>query len=256
VTNNKDLLMISEKTLYTYIAAGMFSAESTDLRCKVKMKRRESKPILRIDRACMAGRTREDFLAYMDENPDTAVIETDSVIGKKGDGQKVLLTIHFPHSGFMLAFIRDANTSRSVSEVFFWLKMTLGIKVFRRMFPVIIVDRGSEFTNPIAIEQDEIGQVWTRLFYCDPYSSFQKPHIENNHRMLRMISPKGVSLNPLTQDKVNLMMSHINSYAREALGDRAPIDVFAGIFGEEVVNELGLRKINPNDIVLKPSLIK
>jgi IS30 family transposase len=256
VTNNKDVLMISEKTLYTYISAGMFSATSMDLRCKVKMKARKTKPMLRIDRDYMDGRTREDFLAYMDENPDTAVIEMDSVLGKKGDGEKVLLTIHFPHSEFMLAFLRDANTSRSVSEIFCCLRVALGIKSFRRMFPVMTVDRGAEFTNPTAIEQDEIGQAWTRLFYCDPYSSFQKPHIENNHRLLRMILPKGVSMNPLTQDKVNLMMSHINSYARKALADRTPIDVFAGMFGREVIKKLGLRKIDANDIILKPSLLK
>jgi hypothetical protein len=43
--NNKDALMISEKTLYKYIAANFFGAESTDLTRKVGMKpRRKSRP--------------------------------------------------------------------------------------------------------------------------------------------------------------------------------------------------------------------
>ena len=256
LANNKDVLMVSEKTLYTYIAAGLFTATSTDLKCKVRMKPRKTKPIIRVDRECMKGRTRKDFIEFIDENPDTAVVEMDSVLGKKGKGEKVLLTIHFPHAEFMLAFLRNANTARSVSEAFCWLRTTLGHKDFSRAFPLITVDRGSEFTDPEAIERDEKGRVWTRLYYCDPYSSYQKPHVENGHRLVRMVLPKGTSFNSLTQDKVILMMCHINSYAREALGGRTPIDVFADMYGMEIAKKLGIRKINPNDIILKPSLLK
>jgi IS30 family transposase len=256
LVNNKDDLMISEKTLYTYIAAGLFSATSTDLRCKVKMKPRKEKKAIRIDRACMAGRTREDFIKLMDENPDTPFVEMDTVIGKKGKGEKVLLTIHFPKAEFMLAFIRDANTSRSVSEIFKRLRKKLSCETFSLLFPVITVDRGSEFTNPAAIEQDAKGRAWARLYYCDPYSSYQKPYIENAHRMLRMVSPKGKSMNGLTQEKVNLMMSHINSYARKALGGRTPIDVLEDMYGMDVIAKLGIRKISANDIILNPSLTK
>jgi IS30 family transposase len=256
LTHNRDALMISEKTLYTYIDAGLFSTGNTDLWCKVKMKPRKKKPLLRIDRAFMAGRTREDFLLYMNEHPDTAIVEMDTVMGIKGRGEKCLLTIHFPVSAFMLAFIRDANTSRSVSEIFETLRTVLGSRDFRRIFPLILTDRGSEFTNPVAIEQDKRGCTLTKLYYCDPYSSYQKPFVENNHRLIRRISPKGRSMNKLTQDKVNLMMSHINSYTREALGGRSPIDVFADMFGQKIIKKLGISKIISSDITLKPSLLE
>jgi len=253
--NNRDALMVSAKTLYTYIAAGLFTAKSTDLRCKVKMKPRKAKKAIRIDRACMAGRTREDFLSYMKEHPDTAIVEMDTVIGKKGRGEKVLLTVHFPVAGFMLAFIRDANTAKSVTDIFARLRKTLGYETFHKAIPLLVTDRGSEFTNPAAIEQRGKNRAWTRVFYCDPYSPYQKPCIENNHRMIRMVLPKGTSFNGLTQDGVDLMMSHINSYARDALGGRRPIDVFADMYGEETVKKLGVRRIHANDIVLKPSLL-
>ncbi|WP_363319125.1 hypothetical protein [Desulfosporosinus sp.] len=44
----------------------------------------------------------------MKEHPDTPIVEMDSVEGVKGG--KILLTIHFTDSQFMLAFIRNANT--------------------------------------------------------------------------------------------------------------------------------------------------
>lgn len=46
----------------------------------------------------------------------------------------------------MLAFIRDHNTARSVTEVFNRLYELLGHEVFNALFPVILTDRGSEFT--------------------------------------------------------------------------------------------------------------
>lgn len=52
----------------------------------------------------------------------------------------------------MLAFLRDANTARSVSEIFEHLYEVLGHETFTTLFPVILTDRGSEFTDPLAIE--------------------------------------------------------------------------------------------------------
>ena len=70
----------------------------------------------------------------------------DSVIGTVGG--KVLLTIHFPETSFMMAFLRDANTSQSVIDVFDYLYRKLGKELFEKLFPVILTDRGSEFSNP------------------------------------------------------------------------------------------------------------
>jgi len=48
----------------------------------------------------------------------------DSVVGTKGG--KVLLTIHFVESSLMLAFLRDANTSQSIIDIFNALDRILG----------------------------------------------------------------------------------------------------------------------------------
>lgn len=80
-------------------------------------------------------------------------MQMDSVIGRVG--RKCLLTIHFVETSFMLAFLRDANTSASVIQIINLLDQTLGSKTFDRLFPVILTDNGSEFSNPKAIEQRE-----------------------------------------------------------------------------------------------------
>ena len=129
----------------------------------------------------------------------------DTVEGKKGAGQKVLLTIIFPHTEFMLAFIRDANTARSVTEIFDEIKTKLGFNRFEEIFPILLTDNGSEFSNPSAIETDEDMHIWTHIFYCDPNCAYQKGSIEAGHRLIRKVIPKGTSLNNFTQEDIDLM---------------------------------------------------
>jgi IS30 family transposase len=255
---NKDRLMISDKTLYKYIYANFFGAASTDLTRKVGMRPRRKKRTVKVERSCRKGRTYKDLATYLDVSPDTEVIEMDSVIGAKGQGEKVLLTILFPQSHFMLAFLRDANTARSVNQVFDDLYDGFGEDAFRELFPVIKTDNGAEFTAPTGIETDGDGVVRTRVFYCDPYQSNQKASCENNHRFIRMALPKGTSMNILTQDDVDLMMSHINSYARKILGGQTPVEVFLRQHEniKDLLKKLGIRIIPPNDITLKPRPFK
>jgi IS30 family transposase len=76
----------------------------------------------------------------MKEHPDTPIVEMDSVEGVKGG--KVLLTLHFLDSQFMLAFIRNANTSQSVIDTFERLYGELRPYSFQELFPVILTDNG------------------------------------------------------------------------------------------------------------------
>jgi IS30 family transposase len=255
---HKDELMISDKTLYKYIAANFFGASSTDLARKVRMRPRRKRRAVKVERSCRKGRTMEDLASYLSNDADTDVVEMDPVIGAKGQGEKVLLTLYFTHSHLMLAFLRDANTARSVKQAFDELHGKLGDKGFRRLFHVIRTDNGPEFTAPTDIETDEDGNVRTRVFYCDPCQSNQKAACENNHRLIRMVLPKGTSMNNLTQGDVSLMMSHINSYARKALGGQTPIEVFLRQHKniKRLLEKLGLRIIMAKDVTLKPKLFK
>ena len=50
-------------------------------------------------------------------------------------------------------------------------------------------------------------------------------------------------------------MSHINSYVREASGDKAPCDLMTQKFGIEFAGLFNIRRIPVSDVVLKPSLL-
>lgn len=253
--NNADEIMVDERTIYNYVEAGILSIGNIDLPRKVRYKKRKRKKNVCIDKKCHEGRAYEDFLAFMEAHPDYVPVEMDSVEGKR-DSTKVLLTILFKNSTCMLIFLREANTARSVSEIFNQIYETLGAAQFRMLFPVILTDRGSEFTDPEAIEFDENGNRRTYVFYCDPQRSNQKGSIEVDHEFIRRILPKGTSFANLTQEKVTLMMNHINSYTRKKLNERSAYQMFSFLFGEDVAKKLGLKAIPANEITLKPDLLK
>lgn len=254
--NYEDELMCSEKTIYNYIDACLFDVRNIiDLPRKVKFRQRYKKPEFKVDKGCRIGRNYEAFGAFIDKNPDTAVVQMDSVIGTKGG--KCLLTIHFVDTSLMIAFLRDANTSKSVTDIFNQLDETWGKKLFNQLFPVILTDNGSEFSNPKAIEyRESFPKLRTRVFYCDAGSPYQKGAIEVNHELIRRVLPKGTSLNQLTQKDISLMMNHINSYKRKKLNNRSPYETFSFYHGEEVLHKLGCSPVAASDIMLKPALLK
>lgn len=252
--HNADKLTVSEKTLYRYVGGGLVKAKNIDMPRVCRIKPRKSKPAEhKIDKSCRIGRTYADFIAFTEQSGIRAV-EIDSVIGRVGG--KVLLTLLWKSCDFMLAFLRDRNTSQSVIDIFNNLYETLGNDCFRSLFPALLGDNGSEFSNPKAIESAPDGTQRTGMFYCDPYSSYQKPNVELSHEFIRRILPGGKSFDGLEQSDINLMMSHINSYSREKLNDKSPLDMFAFLYGEDVLAKLGLCRIEPNEIVLKPVLLK
>ena len=253
--NNTDVIMLDERTIYNYVDAGLLSIYNIDLPRKVRYRKRKVKKHVRVDKQCHVGRTYEDYLNYMDEHPELPVVEMDSVEGKRGC-TKVLLTLYFTEIGFMLAFLRDANTARTVTDIFNRLDALLGRETFEKLFPVILTDRGSEFTDPLSIECDSYGVFRTRVFYCDPQRSDQKGGCEVTHEMIRRILPKKTSFDFLTQDKVDLMMNHINSYTRKKLNDRSAHQLFSFLYGSDVAEKLHSRPVNAAEINLTPELLK
>ena len=249
-------LMCSEKTIYNYIDACLLDVRNIDLPRKVRFRERYKRPAFKVDKGCRIGRSYEAFESFMEQHPDTAIVQMDSVIGTKGG--KCLLTIHFVETSLMLAFLREANTSQSVINIFNGLDEVLGRDLFRKLFPVIVTDNGSEFSNPKAIEYgaDNYNKLRTQIYYCEAGCPHQKGAIEVNHGLIRRVLPKGVSFDHLSQIEITRMMDHINSYKRKKLNDRSPYETFSFYHGEEVLQKLGCSPVSAKDILLKPALLK
>lgn len=180
---------MSEKTLYKIIDAGILQIRNIDLPRKIRYRSRKKASSYKVDRACLEGRHYDYFQLFMRNNPDISIVEMDTVEGIKGE--TCLLTVHFTVCNFMIAFKRECNDSKSITDYFDYLYNLLGRKLFMKLFPVILTDHGSELSNPKAIEFDKDGNKRTFVFYCHPSSPYEKGSCEVNHDLLRRIVPKG-----------------------------------------------------------------
>lgn len=247
---------VHEKTVYRLVNQGIFPrVRRIDLPEAV---RRRPRGKGRVERPVQArrddGRGYQDYLKYMQEHPELRAVELDSVIGRVGG--KCLFTLNFDACGMMLMFLRDRNDAQSVVDCLDRLQEALGLETFRRLFQVALADNGSEFAMAERMERDARGERRIgRLFFCDPYSSWQKGRVENNHLNLRRILPKGRSMDDLGQDKVNLVVSHVNSMLRREYGDVPAISAFAGLAGAEALERLGIGLVTPQKVNLTPALV-
>jgi len=76
------------------------------------------------------------------------------------------------------------------------------------------------------IETSATGEVRFRVFYCDPYASYQKGGCKRNHSLLRYLIKKGESLDFVTQSEIDLAFSHINAQRRKSLAGKSPLQAF------------------------------
>lgn len=244
----------SESTLYDYIDKSYLTARNIDLSHRVKYKKRynhgnRSKILLDF----LFERTYTDFKSFMNHNPDVNIWEMDTVIGTEGG--KCLLTLLYRKSTFMIAVLLEKNTQECVINALNIISNTIGIKEFQRLFQVILTDRGTEFSNPYAMECDEFGELKTKIYYCDSYCSWQKGMIEKNHEFIRMILPKGRSFDHLSQKDILLMMNHVNNYPRASLNEVSPYELSKLLLGKPFLEKLHFHKIYPDDVILKPMLL-
>lgn len=255
IVHNRDRISCCEKSLYKYANDGLLSARNIDMPRKVRFRPRKKKSVpLKVDRSCRVGRAYEDYQKYLDEHPAAPVVELDTVEGKQGC--PVLLTIHFVRQHFQLAFLREANDSRSVTQVFECLYEQLGRELYEKLFGVLLADNGSEFSNPKAIEFDKEGRQRSHVFYCHPSSPGEKGACEVNHEFIRRVIPKGVDIGQHSAEQIALMMNHINSYSRPDLENKSPYEMMQFYYGRDIPARLGVQLVAPKDIVLKPSLLQ
>ncbi len=245
---------ICERTLYNYIDKGYLTVKNIDMRRTVRYKKRKHNQILKVSPVKKINHHYKDFLKELDENPGIRVVEMDTVIGIKGG--KILHTLYWRTEKLMLAFLLDNKEMAGTVGTFDRIEEILGKDVFCEMFPVVLTDNGAEFADPDLFEYGRDGSRRMKLFYCDARRSEQKGEIEKNHEYIRYLLPQGTSFDELTQKKVDLMMSHINSTARPSLKGKTPLQLAVQHFGKDTVEKLGLRIIEADDVCLKPQLLK
>lgn len=253
--SNQDSVPCSIRTLYNYIDQGYFTALNLDLPRKVRYKKRRKARRDPDNTGYREDRSYQDFEKYMENHPDTNVVELDVVEGAGGKSEKVLLTMLFRNCNLMLIFLMDSDRRDNVKEVFQRIYCHLGADLYQRLFPVLLTDNGSSFKDPDIFERPD-GELLSRVFYCDPMASWQKGRLEKNHEFIRYILPKGITFANLDQTQVTLVANHINSIARASLNGCTPFELAQLLIDRKLLDLCRLERIPAKQVILKPSLLK
>ena len=174
--NHPDILDFSKPSFYNYVNNGVFEFGPLDFPRIVKYKKRKNsnKHRTRKEREILIGRTYDDFIEYISNNPDMNIVEMDTVEGLK-DENDCFLTLLWRKSKFMLIFKLENQTTEEVSRIFNILQQLIPYDDYKRLFQVILTDNGHEFFDVLNIEcMHSTGEQVTKLFFCDPHMSCQK----------------------------------------------------------------------------------
>ena len=225
-----------------------------DLRRKVRRKiTGKNKLKKRSESADYTGRKYDDYIEFVKNNPTYATTEMDTVYNQQ-EGPYIQ-TFIFQNTELMIGFLHEEKTSESMASTLDNIQEILE-EDYTKLFSLLLTDRGSEFEKYELFEVNTgTGEIRTNIFYCDPQTPSQKPHVENNHNYVRDIIPNGKSLKNLTQEDLNLMFSHINSTPRKSLNGRTPYETFEFLYGDKILKKLNIQKIEKDMVTLQPYLL-
>ena len=88
------------------------------------------------------------------------------------------------------------------------------------VFKSITSDNGSESSGLSDFES------LVAVYFCHPYSSFERGSNERHNGILRQFIPKGRSINDFSEDEIMYFVDTINAKPRKNLGYRTPEEIF------------------------------
>lgn len=222
---NKFDTTISTATLYNYIHRGLFSRLSSQ---QLPRHGKGAKEYKRVNRGSRAPRG-ESIDNRPDEVKDRKVFghwEMDTVVGKKGGDKDVLLVLTERKTrDEIIRKIKDKTTA-SVVRAVNGLERKYG-KMFPKIFKSITCDNGCEFQDFDGISNSVLRKgKRTQVYFCHPYSSFERGSNENNNILIRRFFPKGTDFGKITHKAVQEVEDWMNNYPRRLLDFKTAKQLF------------------------------
>lgn len=207
---------ISEWTLYSYITKGVFRRLTNK---DLPMRGRKKKVYRKVREARLPrGESIETRPEEINERGSVGHWEMDTVVSA-AKSKKRLLVLTERKTNYEIIELMPDGTTNSVVAALNRLERRFGPRQFREIFQSVTVDNGSEFADCAGMEAScERARPRTRIYYCHPYSAYERGSNEVGNRMIRRRLPKGTDFSNLTRREVKEIEAWMNDYPRERLG--------------------------------------
>lgn len=207
------------KTIYNYFDMGLFLDASVE---DLPVKRTEKKKKETESRVALNNRSGRSI-----DKRDKKIFkrdlyghwEMDTVVSGQNKGLSCLLVLSERMTREEIIIKMKNKKSSSVVRALNALEKKYGSRKFREKFKTITCDNGVEFLNTKGIEKSRFSkEPRTVVYYCHPYSSWERGTNENINRMIRRFFPKGINFDDVTPKQVASVEAWINNYPRKILG--------------------------------------
>ena len=214
---------ICATTLYSYIEKGVF-LNLTNKDLPVKATRKKSYKRVRRARA-PKGDSIEKRPDEVQARETFGHWEMDTLKGKR-ETKRVILVLTERLTRNEVKIPMASNTIESVLAAIDTLERRYG-EMFQIVFQTITVDNGSEFADCAGMEKSCLheGQR-TKVYYCHPYSSWERGSNENQNKLIRRWIPKGTPIENYTDEEIKEIEAWINNYPRKLLKGRGAGEIF------------------------------
>ena len=213
---------ICVKTIYNYFDMGLFlnvSVADFPVKKEVRKKKTNNDKKSTVALNNRKGRSIEKRTAEINERKVYGHWEMDTVVSGQNTGKACLLVLSERMTREEIVIKIKDKKAASVVHALNMLERKLGKKKFKEKFKSITCDNGVEFLNCSGIEKSRYGSGnRTVVYYCHPYSSWERGTNENINRMIRRFFPKGTNFDTVTTKQVQMVQDWINNYPRKILG--------------------------------------
>ena len=207
--------MVSHETIYKFIYIDRRNGGQLFTHLRRRHRKRRKRRNLYDNRGIIQNRV------FIDKRPVAANnksrighFEGDTIVGKNHKGAIVSLT----EMKTKYQFIHKVP-ERSANEIQCAIERLLGNHC--PWIKTLTLDNGKEFTNHEKIAAG----LEIKVFFCDPYSPWQRGLNENQNGLIRQYIPKSTSFENLMDHDIAKIANRLNNRPRKKLGFETPKEV-------------------------------
>ena len=224
-------ITLCKNTIYSYIDKGIFlQLTNKDLPVKKKKKRKYNK--VQMIHKPPVGTSIEERPEDILTRDEFGHWEMDTVIGKRGKSKHSLLVLTERKTRKELIHLLDEHTAQAVVNKLDLMERKMG-DMFYKIFKSITVDNGTEFAYFSDMERSVLeDKLRTKLYYCHPYSSYERGSNENSNKLIRRHIPKSTNFDDKTDEDIKIIEDWMNNYPRRMHGFHSANELYEQEIGK------------------------
>ena len=223
--------MISTKTLYNYIDAGLFSGIGNEnLWEKRKRKKKSHRQVARVSRKNRMACSIEKRPKEANNRSEYGHWEGDCIKGPQGRKTSLFTLTERKTREEIIVKIKNAS-QKDIKRALDAIEKKQGHQ-FSLKFKSITFDNGPEFLDWKSLELSALKaqKRRTTTYFAHAYAAWERGSNEVQNKMIRRFIPKGTDIRKISQHKIDEIQNWMNNYPRKSLGYKSAAQMADELF--------------------------